>query len=260
MDSPKCIYKKLKDELGRSDAACEYIELLIRSHETKMTEQEIQQLSDEYGVRVNSVDPVILTKSIHSMYFMLVDQQLELFSKEMIGFLKKYSRMHIKEKEDGENYIKYLYKQNNELTRKNCEEYVRYLICDYYHHARNAFVHVNDSQKPETLYKELQKYFSIVDHIRGNLPFPNTPFELSFDDFILFSRTAKGFACDCLAKIEQDDIIDPGEFAKHYNYYRFAKYKVGSEKWEKAVRNDLTQFYGFGNTTQQCIIDTLSEL
>jgi hypothetical protein len=90
-------YREFKRELGKTNAAVECAELAVRKflHETEKAEDAsafVKAASDEYGVRVDKLDPPLLKKLLAQLHITTVHQDCESFLVAMIPRIPRKRR------------------------------------------------------------------------------------------------------------------------------------------------------------------------
>ena len=215
MTSQRCVfpsYRALKRKLGEFDAVVECNELAMRELIQSLRENPayVEDLSAKHGIKVDSVNLDILQPRVAQFYILSVYQQFE-------GFLESFRDEHPHSSrwiyEDGksllQNILRNLDNGGNDLKAKCIVEY-QLDILDYYRLVRNHFMHPEISlSKLSSKLNKLRK-----DQIKEIYPFvhtaPNSFEELSFDDFILFSKVVKEVAwCICIqGRPSNEDLAD----------------------------------------------------
>lgn len=247
----KKLYSELKKELGKRDASCEYIEVLVRTYEAHLIDKPVEELADQANIRINDYSPDIMRNTIRSMYFSSVTTQFEMYLVKAYQFLRTFSDASLR-KVDGESYLKCIFKHIYGMQCKT-DNYMRYLICEYYRLARNESVHMKENKSLENAYQELTAYRERITSILGGEMFPNQPELLCFDDFIIYSRTVKQLAYENVQHAKYSAEL----FLKHIEMKRFGKYAVGCKQWRRAVGFYLCLEFGLEGEKREVFLDEI---
>jgi hypothetical protein len=188
-------YRDLKRELGELDATCENVELAVRELIERAVAAEnqneadaratrallLESMSSKYGVRVGTLDAPVLRWHVVHLYLMSVHQGLENF----LISLKEEHPDGAAWKMDGDDDR--LTKVARNLT---LEHSLAYDLCQYYRGVRNSFAHPRAKPpNPEKLRRRVEN-----DRRFDRLEAPHGFTSLTFDDFVLYTRCAKGIA------------------------------------------------------------------
>ena len=219
----KSFYTKLKTELGASDAINEYIEVLLRKCEAEsLDENAFQQYAVAYGIRVNDISSKEALLSIRRHYIVCVSQHFEFFLKNFQNHLKKYATSY-RTKVDGESLLECICSTILDLNNTENDSYLLFLLCDYYRLVRNHCAHIGDTTKVNSVLTELNTRSLDIRKLFPKLNAPSCFEEISFDDFILYSRAVKKLAALLIEKADYNEEsiladIDIKAFMKHKNH------------------------------------------
>lgn len=189
---------RLEATLGKSDAIVECTELSIRefimnSLIATSTQQYVQELSAKHNIRVDNIEVPLLRSHISQLYIITVYAQAE-------EFLKSFQDEHPLspnwqcEKED--DPLKKILKNSNQdyQTSKKLVGCLEVELFDHYRMVRNRFVHVEiDTSRIDSKVPKLREEVKNNSNYR-QLNAPNIYSDMSFDDFILFTRIVKQLA------------------------------------------------------------------
>ena len=186
-------YRDLKQQLGEFDAFCECIELasrdlISRANAASDRDAYVAGLSRRHGICVNRLQVEVLSPHVARMYILAVHQCLEDF---LIGLRAEHP--HGKEWDmDGDA---------DRLTKiaraAGFKPTLAFDVCQHYRDVRNATVHRSARDKMAGCGGlRLQELLGRVGHdaALGNLHAPNSYESVCFDDFLLFTRSAKALA------------------------------------------------------------------
>lgn len=229
------LYNRLKTDLGLSDSVNEYIEVLVRKmDEESLTEEEFQKLATTHSIKVNDVTVDEAISKIRGYYIVSVFQILEAFLVSLNDYLNKYSA-GFRKREDGESMLKYLCCRLIDMKKVNDEDYLFFLICDYYRLVRNYIAHVDNVRKIDNAYECIKVRQDEINDKFEKLIAPNSIKEIGFDDFILYSRAVKKLAKKMIENIQYD--LD--KVAQSFDASKYTKLKNAPERIEKSIRYEL---------------------
>lgn len=247
------------------------IEYLAEELDEKSNSKEfIRSLAGKYRISAGTTDISAIKYQMAKSYIVQTYNLAEMFFKEFIRVFR-----HINDIKD-EDWIRSI-KQNNSRKkldplnqilenipkdkRKKLMALPEFELADYYRILRNGFVHreSSESESLEKANKQFERKVSkILDHFKGYykvlfdgiLPAPNPPQNITFRDFILYSRALRNLA-DYINDLCPMSVIqafrlaeeDPKFFVtpKRYNYKTFPNNKG---KLEIYLENYFTSNYG----------------
>lgn len=181
--------------LGKVDATVECTELAIREfiNECKNDPDTICEYSKRHNIKVDYVNLDHLQVRTAQLYLISVYQQAE-------GFLENFRDEHPLAKkwryDDDDDLLRRILK-NIGSTYQQTQNIVGILevdLFDYYRHIRNCYMHPEIDKTTHD--KKTEKLKELVKHNQNyaRLNAPNIYDEISFDDFILFTRIIKHIA------------------------------------------------------------------
>jgi hypothetical protein len=196
-------YRELKQHLGELDALCECIEVAARDlieRTNASTDQSsfIRELAQRHGVRVDRVDVPAMQPHVARIYIATVHQCLEEF---LIGLREEHPKgksWHMGDDEDRLTKI---------ARALGFKATLAYDLCQYYRTVRNATMHPKAREKArKTGVDDDLRARAAAARTMGKLAAPNAFDTVTFDDFVLFTRSAKVLAEElCIAARPPDD-------------------------------------------------------
>jgi hypothetical protein len=189
---------RLEATLGKSDAIVECTELSIRefimnSLSATSTQQYIQGLSAKHSIRVDNSEMLLLSSHISQLYIITVYAQAEEF---LESFRDEHPLSPDWQYEGSDDLLKKILKniKQNYQTSKKLVGSLEVELFDHYRMVRNRFVHIEiDTSKIDS------RVWQLREEVKTNsnycqLNAPNIYSDMSFDDFILFTRVVKQLA------------------------------------------------------------------
>jgi len=197
-------YRELKHQLGELDALCECIELATRDLVNRASAAPdrhayVADLAKHLGIHVNRVDVPSLRPHVARLYILTVHQCLEDF---LIGLRDEHPKGKEWDIDDNADRL-------TKIARTiGFEHTLAFDVCQYYRDIRNATVHRSarnriggDGPALEALRDRVAENPAL-----WNLHAPNRYEAVSFDDFVLFTRSTKTLAEDlCKAARPSDE-------------------------------------------------------
>ena len=258
-------YRNLGRYLGGTDAMVELTELAARSflaaaRESGNSTAHVSAASAKHGVRVNLSEVDSLAVHLNRSYIVTVYHSVERFLHE---FREEHVALYQREwtgDAKGLDPLTITLKNITESQAKAEAELGSDLITrfHYYRIVRNWIVHTKDSdtQKPQSRFANIVPYSAEHAQLFGSVKAPNRPEELSFDDFVFFSRLAKTIAEKiCLiSKPAQEDwnrLVSPTDFK------RFKRLSKKPGRMRHAVAGRIKTVYGMDDLTAKWIADEL---
>jgi hypothetical protein len=195
-------------DLGRQDACIQLQELSIR-HLTDTLQGTGNPVADFlkplyalYGIPQGTYELDELKELVAKSYLILTYAQLEKTLRGVIGHYKAanpaIASTWVKKNSDGEQYapLQELHANLPTASAKRLKECPEYSLLEYYRVVRVANSHVKDGtlSRADTEYNRLTK--KQRDHYTScyKLAAPNPPSQVSFEDFLLFTRAIKYFS------------------------------------------------------------------
>lgn len=251
----KSLYNKFKQDLGISDAANEYIEVLLRQFEsTPNDESSFQVMASHYGIRVNDVEPQTAISKIREYYIITVFQVFEDFLSQMHSYLKDYGKYN-GNRDSSDSMLKHIHKNLIGMKRTTEISYLNFLICDYYRLIRNLCAHTDNAKKVQSAYQILLERKEEIEVIYLQLQAPNDFQNISFDDFVLYSRAAKNLAEEYVFNIK----YDTEKFVSKFDLDRFRLYRNNPKRLRAKLEWDLKVNYSIKSENIEMIVDKLVE-
>lgn len=228
---------RFKDVLGQYCAINQFVELskrcFVADYNSEIqTRSSFIELATQKEITLTSYDPEYIVNAISRSYIVNVHLCFETFLKEVCNEIKKFGKNLYQEKlqEDSwlncavKNIVKEKLSQNNQSL---------FDLCEYYRLIRNTAVHdLCDVKSHEKEYKKLQKYNFKKETKFANLIAPNEYEKISFDDFVMFSRSCVEFATYLFNLVSYDYKKIINEIPQS-QIARWKKYKP--ERCEKAI-------------------------
>ena len=250
----KLCYNDLKKKMGETDSVNEYIELIVRKFESeKHGIAELSAFTSIYGIKVNEFDVSEALLMIRKNYIVSVNLVFENFLyriSENLKLAKNY-----KSKDDKESLLRNIYRNTFGLKNVNSNEYLYYLLCDYYRLVRNCSVH-RDKDKGDTISKAYDEVLLRKKKIKTLFPKLNVLGNcgnVEFDDFILFSNVSKKLAL----AIEKNIDYDSDKIIEGIDLTRFKKYKNSNERLSKSLKIEIKGKYYLNEKQLDSIVETL---
>jgi hypothetical protein len=261
-------YHTLKRNLGKVDSITECTELAVCEFVTNALSfgdptGYVRTLSEKHGIKVDNVDPVALHTRVSQLHILAVYQQAEEF---LESFRDEHPAARSWTYSSGDTLLNRILKNLGDDIR-TVHRQVGVLeidLFDYYHQIRNRFMHTEISEKRlNSRVEDLQCAVQSSEEY-GKLKAPNSYREMSFDDFILFTRVTKHIAqrfCQLgkptngqiLQMVESlDGIKDSGVDLRHLRRY---KNKPG--RLRKALTTLLRSLYSLGTEESEPVVELL---
>ena len=190
-------YRDFKLTLGKINAVVEAAELATRkfiqeAERSPNLNSYIQQLSGELGVRVDTLDLVKLRQLMAQFYIVSIHQQFEIF---LDNFKKEHPDAKWKKKDEYgvlENVLRSLPESYDTNVRSVGR--LEFQLAEFYRRVRNNFAHADTGEKLNADVEKLRSQVKAKGDRCSRLNAPNVYASISFDDFVLFSRTVKEIA------------------------------------------------------------------
>ena len=197
-------YLGLKRELGQIDACVECLEIAIREFLWQCSVSEnlqvaIQGLSRKHGIRVDAVDVARFRCQSVGLQLIGVTQAFETF---LDSYLREHPRLGSRNgREDSETLLNFVIRRLVSTSKtQELKQALDYRLYDYYRLLRNELAH--SGVEPEDIGRSALRskaLNSLRVECSGSeeykaLKAPNAASDVSFDDYVLFSRVAKRLA------------------------------------------------------------------
>lgn len=256
-----CVSELYKN-LGRFDAIVEFTELSIREFIKQASasgnfDTFLQDKSSQHNIYVHAVDLSIFRARISHSYILSVYQTAELF-------LHQFREEHI----DLYNVPWTLDNSTDNLLIKTIRKISainpatlhigahRLSIFNYYRVVRNKYSH--DRISEVRVDREFQNISQITSQIQNDYPeviAPNTYDNISFDDFILFSRVIKDIS------YKLNDLVRPTNEQLQDYYARkdlFRELNENKNRKINALKGHMLSNFGIENEQANAIIRLLN--
>lgn len=253
-------YRNFVHQLGEADAIVECIELASRDLKSRATTKPsvVDDLSEQHGVRVNQINWDTFLNDIARMHLVSVYQQLEYFYKSLPkqhpsgGSWRKLG--------DKEPRIDFLMSCMGVDESSLGEHRVR--IVEYYRLTRNQYVHSLAEKETQTNYRNSLLSSRNSWSTEYPLAAPNALGELTFDDFILFTRAAKDLAYEFCKSIDPNtenvvkglQRLDQIENS-NISITRLSRYKNSTKNLLRKLERTLQCAFGFDKLAIDYFID-----
>lgn len=198
-----------KDVLGKYCAINQFVELskrcFVNEHKKEIQDREtFIELATKYAVTLTNYDADSMVSEICRSYIVNVHLCFETFLKDVCLQMKKYGKNEYIPKTQEESFLS--------CAVRNCcgnkledDKKSLYDLCEYYRRIRNTSVHdLCEVNAHETEYRKLQKYDFKTETKFSELVAPNKYEMISFDDFVMFSRSCVELASYIFEKMSYD--------------------------------------------------------
>lgn len=253
-------YRNLYRYLGETDALVELTELACRSFQDAARRSPdasafIAAESERIGIRVNLSEAELLSRHLARNYIVTVYQSAECFLHE---FRKEHRALYRKDwigdAEDTDPLTVTL--QN--LSSANPEAAIgQDLITrfQYYRIVRNWVVHTKESDpsRPLAKFAEIVPYLLERQRLTSPLPPTNSPYALTFDDFICFSRVTKLIA----EKICSMEKPPDNHWLAAFPMARFKRFMTKPERMQNSIAGYLRTEFGMDSANARWIAEEL---
>lgn len=205
----KNILNNFKIVFGQYCATNQFVELSMRctltEHENDLENRpEFIKLASKYSLTLTSHNVKQLVNSVSRSYIINVHACFEVFLSDLLDHIKQFGREALENKEAGDSLLKYIcsyvYPKGIPTELKPSFD-----VCEYYRLVRNDSAHGigNSSIKSKDI-KKAQALSLNCDAKYCKLKAPNAPDELTFDDFVMFARSANTLVCALYSSFEYD--------------------------------------------------------
>ena len=198
-----------KDVLGKYCAINQFVELSKRcflvEHQNEIQKRDtFVKLATEYAVTLTNYDADSMVCEICRSYIVNVHLCFETFLKDVCRQINKYGKNEYKPRIQEESYLSCAVRN---ICGNNLSDDMKplYELCEYYRLIRNTSVHdLCEIDSHEKEYRKLQKYNFKTEAKFSKLVAPNKYEEISFDDFVMFSRSCVELATYIFEKMAYD--------------------------------------------------------
>ena len=247
-----------KDVLGKYCAINQFIELskrcFVAEHQKEIQKRDtFVKLATEYSITLTNYDADAMVTEICRSYIVNVHLCFETFLKDVCQQINKCGKNEYKPRIQEESYLACAVRN---ICGNNLSDDMKplYELCEYYRLIRNTSVHDLCEVDPhEKEYRKLQKYNFKTDAKFSKLVAPNIYEEISFDDFVMFSRSCVELATYIFEKME----YDYAKIVKDIPHKQVSKWQKYSKKRQKRA------LYSYINTLYQAdetLIEQIPEL
>lgn len=198
-----------KDVLGKYCAINQFVELSKRCFVAEH-QQEIQKrdtfikLATKYQVTLTNYNAERMVSEISRSYIVNVHLCFETFLKTVCNQMKVYGEKEYKPRKQEESYLQCAVRN---ICDNNLAENMKplYELCEYYRLIRNVAVHdLCELDFHEREFRKLEKYNFKTETKFSALVAPNKYDYISFDDFVMFSRSCVELASYIFSRMSYD--------------------------------------------------------
>jgi len=256
-------FRSLKAELGELDCYSECIEIAVRQLVDNALKSgspvtHIQELSRKFGVRVDDIDVASLSVHVCQLYLVTVHQQFERFLADLSN---EYGTAKLWSKTSKESWLTSVLRNigPDVDTAKSRVGELPVLIVEYYRGVRNKFAHHDfDAARFSRTLPRIRMATPASKYAK--LSAPNTYNEVTFDDFILFSRAVKDSAVG-ISKLCQPTPAEIAQMLTEVDDDDFSfvslKQKKASSRIKIAILASLRHMYGLSEAEGIEVVDIL---
>lgn len=229
--------RKIKKLIGIQDASLQTNQLAIlfleeNVNSSKNSELFLKELFDKHKVSRGTYDLSQFKNTIYKSYILQTYNLVEPSLKKLNKFYRYYNNFegNWKTKNGDKNLDPFnqLIINLDSKSRKEIKSYPEYYLMDYYRLVRNSIVHLQNDKNEHSItiqyYNDLLQdkieYFNYTYELSA----PNIPTEITFEDFMIYTRAIKYFINIinnvCFPKIEnlviaasKDDILQKRLYA-----------------------------------------------
>jgi hypothetical protein len=198
------------------------------------------KLATQYEITLTNYDAESMVGETCRNYIVNVHLCFETFLKDIYKQIKKYGEKEYKPKTQDESYLSCVIRNifDGKLTN---DMKPLYALCEYYRLVRNTAVHdLCDINSHKIEFDKLQKYNFKTQAKFSKLDAPNKYELISFDDFIMFSRSCVELATYIFENVSYDYKKIVTEIP-NTQVNTWKKYK--RERREKAIYSYINTLY-----------------
>jgi hypothetical protein len=253
-------YRNLCRYLGETDALVELTELACRSFQDAAKGSAdasafITAESERFGIRVNLSEVELLSRHLARSYIVTVYQSAERFLHE---FRREHRALYRKDWVGDADDLDPLTVTLKNLSVAHPEAVIGLDILtrfQYYRIIRNWVVHTKDSDpsKPLAKFGEIVLYSAERQQLKSPLPATNRPDDLTFDDFICFSRVTKLIA-EKLCSLETPS---ESHWLAEFPMARFKRFMTKPERLQNSIAGYLRTEFGMDAKSARWIAEKL---
>jgi hypothetical protein len=236
-------HRDLIKNLGESDAIVEFTEVAVRlfiaqANESGSFNNYLSKQSEKYSIRVNSVEQSKFRQNISKGYIITISQNMEQFFKALqIDYLNLFE-IDWKFLPDGMTRLDFILGKLKAYDEIDIDK-VLVSIFKYYSYIRNSYAHGGDRDHDKE-FKGIQNYLPDIKE-RYGLNAPNHFDNITFDDFVLFTRASKDLAHN-ITKNAYNKVIENNLVCK------YIVRKQLSERYPRSAKRGYKALVGFINT------------
>lgn len=205
----KNVLNSFKDILGKYCAINQFIELSNRcftaEHNKEMKKRDtFIDLATKYDVTLTNYDANSIVSEICRSYIVNVHLCLETFLKAICHQIKNYGKNEYSPRNQDESYLSCV--MRNICGNKMPDDIKAiYELCEYYRLIRNTSVHdLYEINLHKREYRKIQDYNYKKEARFAQLVAPNRYENISFDDFVMFSRSCVELSTYIFEKMSYD--------------------------------------------------------
>jgi hypothetical protein len=256
-----CVSELYKN-LGRFDAIVEFTEISIRdfirqANQTGDFDSFLQTKSNQHNIRVNTIDQAVYRARISHSYILSVYQTAELFIHQFRDeHIDLYNNTWTLDDTKDNLLIKTIRKisaVNPATTHIGAH---RLSIFNYYRIVRNKYSHDRISEtRVDQEFQNINQFRTQIQADYTGLTAPNDFDNISFDDFILFSRAIKDIAYGL------NYLVTPTNEQLRDYYIRKELFKELNENPSRkanALKGHMLSNFGIENDQANIIINLLT--
>lgn len=186
---------KYKEILGQYCAINQFVELakrcFVAEHKEEISNREaFVNLANQNAITLTDYDSTRMVSLISKSYIVNIHLCFETFLKELLSLIRKYGNKTFVEKIPEDSWLKCTIKN---IFPAGLPEELHMLVdlCEYYRLIRNSSVHdLFDVDEHTKEFRRLSRYTFNTAAKFEKLSAPNQFDDISFDDFVMFSRSS----------------------------------------------------------------------
>lgn len=234
-----------KSVLGKYCAINQFIELskrcFVTEHQNEIKiRNKFIELATKYEVTLTNYDAEKMVNEICRSYIVNVYLCFETFLKDVCNQISMYGKKEYKPRKQGESYLSCAVRN---VCDNNLADDMKplYALCEYYRLIRNTAVHdLCNIDSHEKEFRKLQKYNFKTETKFSALVAPNLYESISFDDFVMFSRSSVELATYIFGRMSYDyEKIVRSIPKKQVSMWK----KYSQERREKALYSYIKTMY-----------------
>lgn len=256
-----CVSELYKN-LGRFDAIVEFTEISIRdfiyqADQSGDFDNYLQAKSTQHNIRVNTIDKSVYRARISHSYILSVYQTAELFIHQFREeHIDLYNKIWVLDDTKDNILIKTIRKISAINPATISIGAHRLAIFNYYRVVRNKYSHDRISEtRVDQEFQNVNQFTTQIQTDYSGLVAPNDFDNISFDDFILFSRTIKdiSYKLNDLVSPKNEEIRD---YYKHKDFFK--ELNENQTRKENALKGHMLSNFGIEEDQANIIINLLT--